>query len=67
MYLKKSFAYDCSYGCNSSHDLGSSGFTCLGRIINPQIFSRSISGFECIPCTKISGFNGTGVTVGISF
>ena len=64
--LYKDFIYSCSDECEGSHDLGVSGFTCLGAIINPRIFCKSISGFECIPCTNISGFDGIGVTVEMS-
>ena len=45
----------CCDECDGIHDLGASGFTCLGEIINPRIF-----------CKNISGFDGIGVTVGIS-
>ena len=51
---------------NGGHDLGAPDFTCFGRIINLQIFCRSISGFECTPCAKISGFEGICVTIDIS-
>ena len=59
-------AYGCSNECNGSHDLDASGFTYLGTVINPRIFCESISGFECIPYTTISGFDGIDVTIGIS-
>ena len=53
--MQKYFTYGYSDECDGIHDLGVSGFTCLGVIINPQIF-----------CKNISGFDGIGVTVGIS-
>ena len=46
--------------------LYTSGFTCLDNIINSQILCRSISGFECISCRNILGFDGIYVTIGIS-
>ena len=64
--MYKNFVYGCSDGCEGIHTLGASGFTCLGAFINPRIFCRSIPGFECIPCTNILGFDGTGVSIGIS-
>ena len=55
MYLYKSFADGCIDTYNDNHDLDASGFTWLDRIVNSQMFRRSIS-----------GFGGIGVTVGIS-
>ena len=45
----------CSDECEGIHDSGDSGFTCSGVITNPRIY-----------CKNISGFDGIGVTVGIS-
>ena len=64
--MYKDFVYGCSDECEGIHALGASGFICLGAFINPRIFCKSISGFECIPCTNTSGFDGVDVTVGLS-
>ena len=64
--LYKDFVYGCSDECEGIRPLGASCFICLGAFINPQIFCKSISGFECIPCTNTSGFEGVDVTVGLS-
>ena len=64
--LVEGFSYGCNNERNGSHDLGASGFTCLGTMIYPQMFCRSISSFECILCTKISGFDDIDVTIVIS-
>ena len=66
MYLQKSFVDDFNDACNSNHDLDASGFTCSDKIVNSQMLCKSISGFDCIPCRKISGFDSKEVTVGIS-
>ena len=63
--MYKDFVYGCSDECEGIHDLGASGFICLGTFINPRIFCKSISGFECIPCTNTLGFDGVDVTVGL--
>ena len=63
--MYKDFVYGCSDECKGIHVLDASGFICLGAFINPRIFCKSISGFECIPCTTPSGFDGVDVTVGL--
>ena len=64
--MNKDFVYGCRGECEGIHALGASGFICLGAFINPRIFCKIISGFECIPCTNTSGFDGVDVTVGLS-
>ena len=66
MYLQKSFVHGCSDTCNGSYDLDASGLTSLDTIVNSQLFCTGISGFGCIPCRNISGFDGIEVTVEIS-
>ena len=53
--LQKYLTYGCRDECDGINDSGGSDFTCSSVIINPQIF-----------CRTISGFDGIGVTVGIS-
>ena len=40
MYSWKSCIDDCSDTCNGNHNLDASGFTCLDKIVGPQLISR---------------------------